>query len=117
MRRLAAAGTVLVVVAAVALALLGTGAGKPSPYKVRAIFDNASSVVQGEDVRIAGAPVGSILSEDVAKDKKAALTLEIDNPAFVPWHANASCTIRVQSVIGEKFIDCLPGTSAQPKLP
>ncbi|HZU60492.1 MAG TPA: hypothetical protein VE983_05970, partial [Solirubrobacteraceae bacterium] len=51
------------------------------------------------------------------RGKKAALTLEIDNPAFVPFHANASCQIRVQSVIGEKFVDCSPGTAAYPRLP
>lgn len=116
MRRLATAGTVLVILAAAMVALLGTGAGLPSPYQVRAIFDNASAVVQGEDVRIAGAPVGTISAEDVTKGKQAALTLEIDNRDFVPFHANASCSIRVQSVIGEKFVDCLPGTAAYPKL-
>jgi ABC-type transporter Mla subunit MlaD len=116
MRRLAAAGTVVVILAAGTVALLGTGAGGPSPYDVRAIFDNASAVVQGEDVRIAGAPVGTIAAEDVTKNKQAALTLEIDNPDFVPFHGNATCSIRVQSVIGEKFVDCLPGTAASPKL-
>jgi ABC-type transporter Mla subunit MlaD len=117
MRRLAAAGTALVIVAAAAIALLGTGAANPTPYDVRAIFDNASAVVQGEDVRIAGAPVGSIVNLEVTKDNRAAITLEIDNPDFVPFHANATCTIRVQSVIGEKFVDCLPGTSSHPELP
>lgn len=116
MRRLAAAGTVLVILAAAALELLGTGAASPNPYDVRAIFDNASAVVQGEDVRIAGAPVGSIVSMDVTKGKQAAVTMEIDNRAFVPWHSNATCSIRVQSVIGEKFVDCLPGTSSHPAL-
>src|SRR6202035_495177 len=40
----------------------------------------------------------------------------IDNRAFVPFHSDATCTIRVQSVIGEKFVDCLPGTSSHPRL-
>ncbi len=118
MRRLAAAATTaILIVSAATVALLGTGAGGgPTPYDVRAIFDNASAVVSGEDVRIAGAPVGSIVAENVTKGKQAAITLEIDNSAFVPFHSNATCTIRVQSVIGEKFVDCLPGTSAHPKL-
>jgi ABC-type transporter Mla subunit MlaD len=118
MRRLAAAaGMAIVLVAAATVALLGTGArGGPSPYEVRAIFDNASAVVSGEEVRIAGAPVGTIVREDVTKGKQAALTLEIDNSAFAPFHSNATCTIRVQSVIGEKFVDCLPGTSSHPRL-
>ncbi len=116
MRRIAAAAALLL--AAGALLVVGVGArgGGPSPYNVRAIFDDASAVVTGEDVRIAGAPVGTITAEGVTRDKKAALTLEIDRSAFVPFHANASCQIRVQSVIGEKFVDCNPGTSAYPAL-
>ena len=39
----------------------GTGG---DPYDVRAIFDDAAFAVQGEEVRIAGAPVGSIASLD-----------------------------------------------------
>jgi ABC-type transporter Mla subunit MlaD len=117
MRRLAAAGSLVLILAAATVALLGTGASNGrGPYNVRAIFDNASAVVQGEEVRIAGAPVGTISAMDVTKGKQAALTLDINNSAFVPFHANATCTIRVQSVIGEKFIDCLPGTSSHPAL-
>ncbi len=60
MRRLAAIATLLA--AAVVLAVVGTGSssGKQKIYYVRAIFDNAAFAVPGEDVRIAGAPVGSI---------------------------------------------------------
>ena len=117
MRRIAITGALAAAAVAVVVVLLTQGGGAGGdPYDVRAIFDNASAVVQGEDVRIAGAPVGSVVSEDVTKGNQAALTLEIDNSAFVPFHANASCSIRVQSVIGEKFVDCLPGTSSQPAL-
>jgi phospholipid/cholesterol/gamma-HCH transport system substrate-binding protein len=96
---------------------LGVGSPSvPSPYKVRAIFDDAAFAVSGEDVRIAGAPVGSIDSLDVTKAHKAAVTIEIDNPGFVPFHLNGHCTIRPQSLIGEKFVDCTPGSSSTPKL-
>src|SRR5579884_3375281 len=115
MRRIA--GALALALAIGTLLVVGLGArGGPSPYQVRAIFDNAASVVVGEDVRIAGAPVGTIVGESVTRSKQAALTLEIDNAGFVPFHANASCTIRLQSVIGEKYVDCNPGTSAYPRL-
>ena len=42
-------------------------------YFVRAIFDNASTIVVGEDVKIAGAPVGVISDMDVTPDKQAAV--------------------------------------------
>ncbi len=85
-------------------------------YNVRAIFDDASFAANGEDVRIAGANVGSIQSLGVTSGKKAAVTISITNPAFFPFHANATCEIRPQSLIGEEYVDCLPGTSNYPAL-
>ena len=116
MRRLAL--ILLMVIAAGGAVVIGTSSSKGAggPYTVRAIFDNAAYAVQGEDVRIAGAPVGTITSLDVTANNKAAVSLEIDNSSFSPFHANAHCTIRPQSLIGEKYVDCNPGTSAAPPL-
>ena len=80
-------------------------------YIVRAIFDNASTLVLGEDVKIAGAPVGVISDMNVTPDKKAAVSLRIDDDAFTPFKSDASCTIRLQGLIGERFVECEPGTA------
>ncbi len=85
-------------------------------YFVRAIFDNASSLVNGEDVKIAGAVVGAVDSLDVTEDEKAAVVLRIDDEDFTPWRSDASCTIRPQSLIGEKFVECEPGSTSSPRL-
>ena len=116
-RRLAFIITAIVaaVVAATALAA-GQSQGPRGPYLVRAVFDDAAFAVSGEDVRIAGATVGSIQSLDVTPAKKAAVTLAITDNRFRPFHANATCAIRPQSLIGEKYVDCLPGTSSSPPL-
>jgi len=111
----------LLVAAVAALAVAGTSRsrGAGGPYMVRAIFDNAGFAVPGETVRIAGANVGSIASVDVDRLRRpwrAAVTLEIDNGDFTPFYANATCTIRPQSLIAERFVDCSPGTSNQPAL-
>ena len=79
-------------------------------YFVRAIFDNASSLVQGEDVKIAGAAIGVVDTLEVTDDEKAAVVLRIDDDDFTPWKSDATCTIRPQSLIGEKFVECTPGT-------
>ena len=81
-------------------------------YYVRAIFDNAANLVQGEDVKIAGVPVGVVQSLEVTDDKKAAVTLRIDDEDFTPWKSDASCVIRPQGLIGEKFVECKPGTTS-----
>ncbi len=85
-------------------------------YYVRVIFDNASTIVGGEDVKIAGVPVGVISDMNVTEENQAAVTLRIDNEAFTPWRADASCTIRAQGLIGEKFVECEPGSTDAPKL-
>jgi ABC-type transporter Mla subunit MlaD len=100
--------------------------GQSGTYKVRAIFDDASFAVPGEQVRIAGAPVGSIASLDVCvartaacaagTQNKAAVTLQINDERFTPFHTNATCAIRPQSLIGEMYVDCDPGTAAAPPL-
>jgi ABC-type transporter Mla subunit MlaD len=85
-------------------------------YFVRAIFDNASTLVPGEDVKVAGVPVGVISDLDITPDKKAAVTLRIDDEAFTSWKADAECKIGSQGLIGEKFVDCEPGSTSAPKL-
>jgi phospholipid/cholesterol/gamma-HCH transport system substrate-binding protein len=130
-RRIAVISLVLVAVVAVVVVIATTSSGGGDPYQVRAIFDDASFAVPGEDVRIAGAPVGTIASLDVTNRSglggpnsckqatgtcKAVVTINIGNAGFVPFHQNASCAIRPQSLIGEKYVDCNPGTSAAPAL-
>ena len=63
MKRALAIGSVVVVaVAVVVLLLSGTGVigGSGNGYQVEALFDNAAFAVPGEEVRVAGAPVGTI---------------------------------------------------------
>ena len=85
-------------------------------YYVRAIFDNAANLVDGEDVKVAGVPVGVVQGLEVTDDKKAAVTLRIDNQDFIPWKADASCVIRPQGLIGEKFVECEPGSTSAESL-
>lgn len=121
MRRALAIASVLL--AAGALAVFATGSGDAGGYKVRAIFDNAAFVITGEDVKIAGVKVGAIESLDVTDDKKAAVVLNITDGKYHNFRKDASCTIRPQGLIGEKFIECRPtiprgaGAPAAPLLP
>ncbi len=109
---------VILVVLAVTIAVTSKSSKRgANGYEVRAIFDDAAFAVQGEEVRIAGATVGSIRSLDVTPEHKAAVTLQITDPRFAPFHADASCSIRPQSLIGEKYVDCVPGTPAAAALP
>jgi len=105
-----------------AIAAIGAGGSGNGHYKVRAIFNNASFLIPGEDVKIAGAKVGKVDSLDVTPDLKAAAVLDITDPAFQDFRKDAECEIRLQSVIGEKLVDCRPtqprpeGTPLPPSL-
>ena len=116
MRRLATGA--LLVFALVGAAVFAVGATDTggSTYEIRAIFDDVASAVPGEDVKIAGAKVGSIGEMTVTPNHKAAVVLEITETGFTPFHDDAHCTIRPQSLIGEKYVECEPGSPSRPEI-
>jgi ABC-type transporter Mla subunit MlaD len=112
-----------VVAAIVVVVLLVSGGGSSGGYRVRAVFDNGGFMVSGEQVRVAGANVGEIESVSVSmpgeavaykngkpveKPGKAIIVMNITDPGFHDWRQDATCLIRPQSLIGEKFVDCRP---------
>jgi len=116
----------------VAIVLLVSGGGSDSGYKVRAIFDNGAFMVSGEQVRVAGANVGTIDSVSVSRPGepvaykdgkpvsvpgKAIIVLDIENPGFQDFREDATCQIRPQSLIGEKYVDCRPTLPRAPGSP
>lgn len=119
--RLLTASALLVAAVVVVVLLLGSSSG--GGYKVRAIFDNGGFLVTDEEVRVAGANVGTIESVDVtlpgetvayedgepvSVPGKAVIVLDITDPGFQDFRQDATCQIRPQSLIGEKFVDCRP---------
>jgi ABC-type transporter Mla subunit MlaD len=126
----------LVAAVIVAIVLISSGGGESSGYVVRAIFDNGGFMVKGEQVRVAGANVGEIESVGVTlpgevdsyeggKERaitgKAVIVMKIEDPGFQDFRSDATCLIRPQSLIGEKFVDCRPtlprAPGAQPAAP
>ncbi|HEY5285815.1 MAG TPA: MlaD family protein [Solirubrobacteraceae bacterium] len=108
-RGMAVVAGAVCVVALVAAVLLATAAGGSSGnYEVRAIFDDAGNLTSGENVKIDGVNVGTVGSVTPTPHAQAAVVLEITTPGFQSWREDASCTIRPQALIGEKFVDCLP---------
>jgi len=123
-RGAAGAAGALGIAALAAVVLLATAAGgSGGGYTVRAIFDDAGNLIAGEDVLIDGVKAGTVGEVVATPQAKAAVTLKIENPSFTPFLADATCIIKIQSLIGEKNVDCLPtqvrpvGTSAPEPLP
>ena len=115
MRRIAAALVVLLGTAAVLVAV-GAGGGGPRGYRVDAIFDNADFLVSGQDVKIAGAVVGSVTGVHLTPAHTARVEMQIEE-GFAPFRTDATCAIRPQSLIGEKFVNCDPGSPTGRPLP
>jgi phospholipid/cholesterol/gamma-HCH transport system substrate-binding protein len=101
------------VVLVVAVLLSTSAGGSGGGYTLRAIFDDAGNLTVGEDVKVDGVKVGTVESVTPTPQAKAAVALKIDNPGFQDFRVDASCTIRPQALIGEKFVDCLP---TQPRI-
>jgi ABC-type transporter Mla subunit MlaD len=104
--------------AAVAAALIWMGArgAGPEPYRFAAIFDNADFLVAGQEVKIAGASSGEVEEVHLTPNRKARVEMKV-RKEFGPFHSDASCEIRPESLIGEKFVDCEPGTPRGRPLP
>ncbi len=109
-RRLAAgiAGAACAAALVLAVVLATAAGGSNGGYTVRAIFDDAGNLIPGENVKIDGVKVGTVTSVTPTPQAKAAVVFAIENPGFQDLRADASCEIRPQSLIGEKYVDCLP---------
>ena len=108
---------VLAVVAVCAAAFVFAGASdkKSDAQTYRIMFDNAFGLTQGGDFRVGGVTAGQTTKFDVHKKPgeapKAVVTVEVTKPGFGDFRKDASCEILPQSLIGEYYVDCQPGTS------
>src|SRR5919107_1647963 len=98
--------------AAVATATAGSDDPKHPTYTIE--LDNAFGLTNGADVKVAGVRAGRVAGMRVDKRTKRALVdIQIDESGFGSLRTDAFCETRPQSLIGEYFVDCRPGTSPQ----
>jgi ABC-type transporter Mla subunit MlaD len=109
--------TVSVVLAACIAAVVLTGASDENVGKVyKAEFDNAFGLSEGGDLRIGGVNAGQTTTFSVDDDTEpivAVVEFTISEPGFDSLREDATCEVRQQSLIGEYYVDCQPGTSEQ----
>ena len=77
------------------------------------VYDDARGLVPGQVVQIAGARVGTIKEVSVTSGYKALIHTEIDRD-FLPFHKDATCTIKPQGLIAENYVECDPGRPTRP---
>jgi phospholipid/cholesterol/gamma-HCH transport system substrate-binding protein len=106
-----AVGAVLAAAIIVAVTLLGGGA----PYRIHARFINASQLVKGNLVQVAGRPVGSVERIDLTRNGRADVTFTVDN-TLAPLREGTQIVVRQASLSGvaNRYLDLrLPPASAR----
>jgi phospholipid/cholesterol/gamma-HCH transport system substrate-binding protein len=106
-------GALLVVVAVVAIIVLGSGGGEQ--YKL--IFQNAGQLVKGDDVQIGGRRIGNVDDILLTDNNEAEIRITVDK-AFAPLHTGTTATIRLTSLSGvaNRYIALTPGPNNKPAL-
>ncbi|HEX8084834.1 MAG TPA: MlaD family protein [Solirubrobacteraceae bacterium] len=106
----------LVLVSAAAFAGLSTGAKDEEDnlgeYKVE--LDNAFGLIEGGDFKVAGVRAGKLTTLDVDKETKHAIVgFKVTETGFGSLRKDARCEVMPQSLVGEYFVNCEPGTSPE----
>jgi phospholipid/cholesterol/gamma-HCH transport system substrate-binding protein len=84
--------------ALVVVLLLVLGGG--SSYKVTGEFENASQLVKGNNVSVAGVPVGKVGSIKLGDNGQALVEMSIDDSDYTPLKSGTTATVRSQSLSG-----------------
>src|SRR5437588_11944053 len=113
---------ILVTGALIAFAVLALGSGDSSGgHTYWAELDNAFGLTTGGDLKVAGVKVGKIsdMKVELNADRPhyAMIKIKIVQTGWGSLRSDASCQTRPQSLIGEYFLDCDPGTAGQELAP
>lgn len=88
------------------IARIGLGGGSP----IEATFDDASGLNKGDQVKIAGAPVGQVSGIKVVNGR-ARVKLSVKKHIVTSLPADSEAAIRWRNAIGQRVVYLLPGTS------
>jgi phospholipid/cholesterol/gamma-HCH transport system substrate-binding protein len=68
----------------------------------KAVFVDATGVVKGDDIRIAGVKVGSVQDVEIEDRTRALVTFDVD--ASTPVTAATHATIKYRNLVGQRYI-------------
>ena len=83
-------------------------------YRLTVDFDTASGLEPKSDVKMAGVPIGKVEEIELVGNR-ARLVLRIHKGIRIPIDSVGS--IQTQGLLGEKYVEILPGKDAQRNLP
>jgi phospholipid/cholesterol/gamma-HCH transport system substrate-binding protein len=82
-------------------------------YEIEAYFDNISGLKEKSPVEIAGIEIG-LVKRIALEGDQAKVTLAIEPHVVV--HSDARVVVRTRGVLGDKYVEILPGTAAYPEI-
>jgi virulence factor Mce-like protein len=90
---------------------------KPKGYRIEVAFPEATQLAQQADVRIAGVSVGKVVAKklDPAGNRTIA-TIEMQRK-FAPVSSGSRAILRQKTLLGETYVQLLPGPRGSPPLP
>lgn len=80
----------------------------------RAVFSDATGVVKGDDIRIAGVKVGSVKDVEIARGDRALVTFSVAESSVVTQSSTA--TIRYRNLVGQRYISLTQGVGSLDRL-
>ncbi len=83
------------------------------PYK--AVFSDATGVVKGDDIRIAGVKVGSVKGVEIVDRDRALVSFNVAESSIVTQSSTA--TIRYRNLVGQRYISLTQGVGDLDRMP
>ncbi len=108
---------IFIVVTTLATALLAITIGNisfGSTMGYKAVFSDATGVVKGDDVRIAGVKVGTVKGVEIYDKTQAIVEFDVADDSRLTESTYA--TIRYRNLVGQRYIALTEGTGGQAEL-
>jgi ABC-type transporter Mla subunit MlaD len=120
LKRILLSAGVLLAVAAFVVVAVGATSSQVSAGTYKIELDSAFGLVKGAPFKVAGVPAGTVKMLEVCKldttakcqnPLHAVATVSITDKGYKALRSDAYCRTRPESLIGEYFIDCQPGSN------
>ena len=94
-------------------------ASGPGSYRVTLSLENASQLVNGNQVKVGGVPVGTVSKLELGQDARAHVELSIDDDSVRPLHRGTRAEVRSVSLAGvaNRYVALTPGPVNEPDIP
>jgi len=85
-------------------------------YTLKTSFKNTAGLIKGAAVRLSGVRIGAVtdlgFAMDPVGDKVINVTMQINKEGMSRLNPDAKATIKTEGLLGDKFIEILPGKEA-----